>query len=137
MAKTENVYTAEVVQEMVAAYTAVPTDSDHEAERDAVVMMLAQKYGKKPQSVRQKLVRENVYVAKVQKGKDGKPAETKKVVASEIAKFAGLNVVEEESLLNAGKPALQSIRSRFAEQGEKIEDLENFILEGMEETETE
>lgn len=113
--KQTSAYSEEQVREMIQAYTAVPTDAAHEAERDAVVKMLAEKFGKKPQSVRQKLVREDVYIAKQPKSKDGSPAETKKSIVGEIADLCGMGEVRAKELLLAGKPALQAVRDRLAE----------------------
>jgi hypothetical protein len=59
---TDNVYTDEVVADVVKTYNAV-VDKDYD-ERTEVVKSLADKYKVSVASLRSKLVRENVYVAK-------------------------------------------------------------------------
>jgi hypothetical protein len=66
--KTPN-YTQAQTDMMVARYIAVA--SEPEATRDAVVQEIAIELKKNVRSVRAKLSRENVYVAKVPKAKDG------------------------------------------------------------------
>jgi hypothetical protein len=56
-------YTVEMVEELVTEYGAVKDAS--EEERNAVIEAFASAYGVSVQSVRMKLVREGVYVAKV------------------------------------------------------------------------
>jgi len=64
--KTEN-YTAEMTTELVEAYTKAETTE----ARLAVVTFYAEKLGKTVNSVRAKLTREKVYVAKVYTNKKG------------------------------------------------------------------
>ena len=59
---TDTVYTDEVVTEIVDTYSAA-SDGDYDA-RSAVVKELAEKFEVSVASVRSKLVREGVYVAK-------------------------------------------------------------------------
>ena len=94
MAKTEN-YTADMVTEMVAAYTAAPegqSDADV-AARDAVVANLAEKFGKSPKSIRAKLSRENVYIPKETKSKvtGSKPA-SKTELAEKLVNVSGIEL---------------------------------------------
>ena len=125
MAKQTQNYTDEQLKEMVAEYTAVPTDETHEEQRAAVVKMLADKFGKGEQSIRQKLVQADVYIAKVPKNKAGKKAETKQAVATEIGNIVGMPESYAESLTLAGKPALQMVRNVLLEMQEELAAYEN------------
>ena len=78
-------YTAEQVAEMREVYCAAESDDD----RAAAVELLAARFGRKAQSVRMKLVREGVYVAKAYKAKDGNAPITKEQLVSNIAEAIG------------------------------------------------
>ena len=96
MAKTVN-YTPEMTSAIVEAYTAVSDGT--EAERAAVVESLAAEFGKSVRSIRAKLSRENVYVAKkpVSKVTGDKPAK-KEELAAMLATATGLPLVSAEKL---------------------------------------
>lgn len=104
MAKAEN-YTPEMEMEMRAAYVAADSDE----ARAAVVEELAEKFGRKLQSIRQKLVRMGVYVKKGYVGKNGEKPETKEAIVSRIAGAVGVNVETFESLTKANKTVLEKL----------------------------
>lgn len=103
-AKTEN-YTDEMTVEMVNTYTAA-TD---EASRDEAVEKLAEKFGKGVRSIRAKLSREGVYIAKVAKNKAGGQAMRKEKIVEGIVTATGLNPAKLSGLDKAPKLALQTI----------------------------
>ena len=84
MAKTVN-YTPEMVSRMVEVYTAAESDD----ARAAAVELLATEFNRKPQSVRMRLVREGVYVAKAYKAKNGGEPVTKEDLVTRIAQAIG------------------------------------------------
>jgi hypothetical protein len=96
MAKAPN-YTAEQEATMVEMYTAVRGDS--EDRRNEVVEEIAAMFNKSPRSVRAKLSRMQIYVAKkpVSKVTDGEPAK-KEELAARLVKVSGLNLVSAEKL---------------------------------------
>ena len=96
MAKPAN-YTEAMTASIVEAYTAVSNGT--EAERNDCVNDLAATYGKSVRSIRAKLSRENVYVAMkaVSKVTGATPAK-KEVLAAELVKVTGLNLVSAEKL---------------------------------------
>ena len=96
MAKTVN-YTPEMTAAIVEAYVAVADAS--EDERNVVVESLAVKYDKSVRSIRAKLSRENVYVAKkpVSKVTGDKPAK-KEELAAMLATVTNLPLVSAEKL---------------------------------------
>lgn len=79
--KVEN-YTEAQTVELVAAYKA----ATNAAERADVVNTFAESFGKTVNSIRAKLVREKVYVAKVYTNKSGNAPVKKDSLVSEIAK---------------------------------------------------
>lgn len=84
-AKSASVYTDEQVAEMIGLYNAAENDD----ERAVAVETLAKRFGTKPQSVRMKLVREGVYVAKSYKTKSGDRPVTKETLVTEIGEAIG------------------------------------------------
>ena len=100
------VYTDEVVEKLVANYTAADTDED----RTAVVEKWAEELGVSKVSVRSKLAAEKVYVAKTGTTKNGEPVETKAKIVADIAKLMQVNEERIESLEKATKPTLKMIR---------------------------
>jgi len=110
MAKTKivDVYqNAEIVAEMVNEYKEAETDE----ERAAVVQEWSEKLGKSPASVRQKLVREGVYIAKERTSKDGSEVISKGKLVDQIAEALGITLTESEatSLEKATKQTLKKI----------------------------
>jgi predicted transcriptional regulator len=105
MAKTVN-YTPEQTELMVGMYVGVRDES--EARRAEVVAEIAEMLGKNERSVRAKLSREGVYVAKavVSKVTKGEPAK-KLELAEQIATFVAK--VNPETLAKAGKTDLVAI----------------------------
>lgn len=103
MAKAPN-YTEEVTNELVAGYLEVATES--EEVRNAFVTEAAARYGKSVRSIRAKLSRENVYVAKTPVAKDGEPAVKKEVLAAELATVTGIPLVSAEKLNKTDLKAL-------------------------------
>ena len=102
--KTPN-YTPEMTAEIKAAYVAAQTDE----ERAAVVKNMAKKHGKTPASVRAKLVREEVYVAKTYKTKQGNAPVSKAALVERIAKAMGVQSEAVESLEKATKATLKAV----------------------------
>jgi hypothetical protein len=96
MAKAPN-YTDEQTAIMADMYTAVRGDS--EARRDEVVEEIATMFNKSPRSVRAKLSRMQIYIAKkpVSKVTDGEPAK-KEELAARLVEVSGLNLVSAEKL---------------------------------------
>jgi len=110
--KTVN-YTEAQAEEMAARYGAA---QDTEA-REAVVQDLAQELGKNVRSIRAKLVRLKVYVAKPRESKSGDKPETKEKIVSCIASQCHVNVAQLSGLEKATKAALNVIRAEFNLRG--------------------
>ena len=104
-------YTEEQVTTLVAAYKAAET----EAERLATVAAYAETFGKTPASIRAKLVREGVYIAKEYKTKTGDKPESKDDIVTDIARTLGVTVDAVGSLEKATKKALRLIRENLKE----------------------
>ena len=99
--KTEN-YTEAQTVELVGAYKAADTSE----ARLAVVAEFAERFGKTVNSVRAKLVREKVYVAKVYTNKNGEKPVKKDNMVSDIAKKIGMSVEACDSLEKVNKVVL-------------------------------
>lgn len=110
MAKTVN-YTPEQTVALVTAYEAAESDE----ARKSVIAEFADSLGKSVASVRQKLVRENVYQKKEYTTKNGGKAESKAAIVEGIAKSLGVASEQAESLEKANKVILQKIREALAE----------------------
>jgi D-ribose pyranose/furanose isomerase RbsD len=104
--KTVN-YTETQTAELVERYQAAETPE----QRDTVVEELAQDMGKTVRSVRQKLVREGVYIAKEYKTKTGARPESKEKIVTDIAGTLGVAAESIESLNKANKTTLALIRT--------------------------
>lgn len=117
MAKPAN-YTAETTAAIVEAYIAVSGES--ETVRNATVDTLAAKYGKSVRSIRAKLSRENVYIAKKPVSKDGTVAVRKDVLAGLLSISAGVTLVSAEKL---NKSDLKALIGAFEGLREQIEDM--------------
>lgn len=98
MAKAPN-YTKEQTDLMVGMYTGVA--NENEARRDEVVQEIADLLNKNVRSVRAKLSREDVYVAKVPVAKDGNPVARKSELATTLAKVTNLPLTSAENLTKA------------------------------------
>ncbi len=103
--KTLN-YTADQTAALVEAYQAATDDES----RKAVVIQFADELGKSAASVRQKLVREGVYVKPEYKTKTGKRPESKAAIVADIARTLGTTQETIESLEKATKPVLELLR---------------------------
>lgn len=107
MAKSKKVnYTPEQTAELVAAYT----DAETEEQRADVVKEYAEKFGRPLQSIRAKLVSEEVYIAKSYKTKKGEKPESKAAIVAGIASVLGVDQERVESLEKANKAALNLVR---------------------------
>ena len=90
MAKTVN-YTPEMTATMKSKYIAVA--GEPEAVRDAMVKELAAELNKSERSIRAKLSRENVYVAKTVVSKVTGETPAKKIeLAARLAEISGANI---------------------------------------------
>jgi hypothetical protein len=105
--KTVEVYEDEaIVADMVERYTAATND----AERKAVVEELADELGKSVPSVRQKLVREGVYI-KAKASTKGAAGPNKNTLVDELVALTHVAFSPEEadSLVKANKGALTKL----------------------------
>lgn len=98
MTKTVN-FTTEQTTELVAAYTDNPTQD--------TVTDFAEKFGKSVASIRAKLAKEGVYVAKTKEA--SKRTATKAELVEQIAKLVCAEVEQVESLEKATLPALTMV----------------------------
>ncbi len=104
-------YTKEMVQKLRIGYN---PKADEET-RDEQIAELAQELGRTPASVRAKLVRLQLYVAKEKKSKDGSKAETKDKIVEDIARSLGVGSAVVDSLTKATKKSLKLIRDNIKE----------------------
>ena len=104
--KTVVNYSPELTAEIVEAYQVGTNDE----ERDEILENLSAKTGKGVKSLRQKLVREGVYIKKTYKAKTGAKAETKAAIVEGIARAMGVSSEKIESLEKATKPTLELMR---------------------------
>lgn len=116
MAKAPN-YTEEQTSTMVRMYIDVASES--EARRDEVVNEIAAMFNKSPRSVRAKLSRENVYVAKKPVAKDGSPVVRKEELVAELALQVGVDV---DSAINMTKRDLKNVIAVIESLRDQIED---------------
>lgn len=109
--KTDVYQNEAVVADMVKRYTAAIGEPFTDEDRAAVVAELADELGKPKASIRAKLVREKVYVAKTHKTKTGEPTVSKAKLVDMIAGAAGITLTEAEgsSLEKATKNALKAV----------------------------
>ena len=118
--KVTSNYTDEMTAELVSAYTSCG-DTDSEAdqkERAEVVETYAEKFELHPASIRGKLVRKEVYIAKVNLTKQGGKVESKEAISDQIAGFLGMTAEACGSLTNATKPVLQAVRDALTPEPE-------------------
>ena len=116
MSKTVN-YSEAQTAEMVRAYTDCETDES----RDACVRKFADKFGKTVRSIRAKLVREGVYIAKTYKTKTGDKPETKEAIAQEIATLLGV-AADSLGLEKATKKGLTLVRGSLRAAAAALDD---------------
>lgn len=98
-------YTDDQVSKMVEVYT----DASNDTDRTEVVQTLAQEFSKSVASIRSKLVREGVYVAKTRVSKTGAPVINKADIVNQIADEIGVDAETFESLEKATKPVLTKL----------------------------
>ena len=113
-------YTDEQAAHMVEQYTACETDETRAACIDA----LSAETGRNVRSIRAKLVREGVYVAKAYVSKKGEKVERKGDIVQSIAKVLGVTEDQLGGLEKATKPALELIRAAFITAREELEERE-------------
>jgi hypothetical protein len=102
--KIEN-YTQAQTAELISAYVAANTAE----ARSAVVNTYAERFGKTVNSIRAKLTREKVYVAKVYTNKNGVKPVKKDALVTAIADKIGLNTEVCDSLEKVNKNVLEAI----------------------------
>ena len=111
--KAVDVYKDEaVVADMVERYTAVVGEGFTDEDRAEVVQELADELGKPKASVIAKLVREQVYVAKTHKTKNGKMPVSKQRMVDDLIDSLGIDLTDAEatSLEKATKSALTKVQ---------------------------
>lgn len=101
-------YTEEMRDALVSAYESAEDSDD---AREAVVQEFAAEFGKDPRSIRAKLVREGVYIAKTRTTKTGGKVERKAAIVEDIASALGVDSDIVGSLESATKNALTLVRS--------------------------
>ena len=124
MAKAPN-YTQAQTDRMVSMYISVA--SEPEAVRDVMVQEIADELQKNVRSVRAKLSRENVYVAKTPKAKDGTTVVRKDQLVRLLAQQVGSDM---DSAINMTKNDLKRVIIVIRDLREQVETL----VEGEDET---
>jgi len=114
-------YSMAQTAEMVAAYVAADSDKT----RAGVVADFAFNLGKTAASVRAKLVREGVYVAKTYATKAGEKAVSKEALVQAIAALVGVSSDMLVGLEKANKTTLSRVYSKIATDRETIAALED------------
>lgn len=104
---TNEVYTAEVTEELKNAYVSAESDE----QRAEVVAQYSAELGVSDASVRGKLAHLKVYVPKAGRTKDGRKIESKAKIVQDIAHLMGENEEVVESLEKATKTALLKLRN--------------------------
>ena len=128
MTETIKNYTETQEEEMVAVYTASTTDK----ERAQDVENLANKFGKKVNSIRQKLVKLNIYIKPEKVTKAGAKIERKADIVSTIAITMNEDADLVSSLEKGTKNALEKVRDFMLMQNAKIAELEEIINSDIE-----
>lgn len=98
-------YTKEMTEELSAAYKAAGDDK----ARALVVESFAEKFGKTKPSIRQKLVREGIYIKKEYRTKSGDKPVTKEQLVLLLADRIGCLADQLQGAEKATKSALQTI----------------------------
>ena len=102
-------YTEAQAAELVEAYTS----AESAAEREMVIDEYSAEYAKSVKSIRQKLVREGVYVKKIRVTKTGGKVERKENIVADIARAMGCEAETLSGLEKATKATLELIRKQF------------------------
>ena len=116
MAEKKVNYTDEMTAELVKAYEA----AEDEAGRESVIVEKAEEFGKTVRSIRAKLSREGVYVAKTYKSKTGDTPERKASIVQDIASALGVDSDVVGSLEKATKPTLNLLRGTLQKAREAL-----------------
>lgn len=111
-ATTKTAYTAEQTKEVVSLWN--DSDKSTQAKQDAVINMLATKFGKTAKSIISKLSREKVYTAKAYTTKNGEKPVKKDQTADAIGAMLNLPENDVDSLTKANKTALVAISTALA-----------------------
>jgi hypothetical protein len=114
-------YTNEQTAEIVEAYE----QGENDEERAEILENLSAKTGRAVKSIRAKLVREGVYIAKTYKPKTGGKTETKEKIVETFAAILGVTTDQLGGLEKATKPALELIRSAFLDAAARVDKAEN------------
>ena len=143
-AKTPN-YTAEMLDAMIAAYTAVR--QENEDMRSTVVADLAAKYHKSPRGVIAKLAAETIevdgkpeklYISKVKTSAvTGGEAQKKDALAAELVNVSGLNLVSAVKINKTDLVALIKFAEVANSMAREYADLVEFVVGDMEQREAE
>ena len=112
MSEAKNVnYSPELTAKILADYAeACDAEGANDETRAAALEEISAETGKTVKSLRQKLVREKVYIAKVYTKKTGGKVETKETIVAGIASAMGVTTDQVGGLEKATKPALVLIR---------------------------
>lgn len=112
-------YTDEMVAEVVADYQA----ADSVNARDEVVTAYAEKFGKSVASIRAKLVREGVYVAKVkaEKAEAGARGMNKEELVNAVRIFVGARDGQLDSLVKATRNDLRVLVDCLTKLNDKFD----------------
>ena len=126
MAKTVN-YTPEMTARAVEMYATVVEGT--EAERDAMVKTIAAELGKNERSIRSKLSRENVYIAKKVVSKVTGETPAKKIeLAERLRTVSGANI-NAENVAKMNKVDITRLVEAFEARDVFIDSLVNPVVE--------
>jgi hypothetical protein len=118
-------YTEAQAAELVAAYVEAGTETENQEARESVVTEFADRFGKNTKSIRQKLVREGVYIKKIATTKTGAKVETKEKIVAAIASTMGVNSEDLPGLESATKATLNLLRGTLTVARELIDNAED------------
>jgi hypothetical protein len=112
MPEAKNVnYSDELTVSVLTAYAvACAVEGANDETRAEALEAISAETGKTVKSLRQKLVREKVYIAKTYTKKTGGKVETKETIVAGIARAIGVTTDQVGGLEKATKPALVLIR---------------------------
>lgn len=136
-------YSPELTASVLALYAvACAAEGANDETRAAALEDISAETGKTVKSLRQKLVREKVYIAKTYKTKTDSKTETKETIVAGIARAMGVTTDQVNGLEKATKPALVLIRGTLDVARENADQLQAFadagyILETESESESE
>lgn len=106
-------YTKQQTAELTEAYSS----ADSEQTRENVIEHYSQALNKTVRSIRQKLVREGIYIKKERTTKSGQPIERKAEIVNSIADLVGVQSDVIGSLEKSTAVALRILRDALVEQG--------------------